>query len=683
MINRDLGDAAQDATHTSDRSQHGEHAELLSLRRLVDTVFSATADIYLLIDSEGRVTDYRSGSKSALYVPSAQFLGRRLRDFMPQSICHRYDVAKLRAQKEGQQISFTYPLTIANQPCYFEAWLSYREQDASVSLLIRDVTTTEKLRQSEVHRVKELSGLYFIQQAAQRHGDVAAFSRQVVREVAQAMAEPDSVTVELTLGNQQFRHGEKPMFGHRVVKQIDDGSAVCGALTVQFHEAYMPSDQEKDFSGGVAHAVGFWLRNENALQQLSVFSRIVSSTQDLLALLDVDAQFTVVNEAYAAHVGKVPEELVGIAAAAVLGECHWADYLSHEFAAAVAGEVRQFQEWRDTAAGRRLFHVIYSPLHENGRTTGVVVSAHDITELDQAKLRLRRAARVFSDSSEAVLFLRHDGVIEDANPALVAISGHEISSIVGQDVTMLWAENNSEGLYRDVLSAIKLRGQWRGEVWLRHRDGHSVPGLMTLSATSVTPESPAGDDHGYTIVFTDTTLLKANEERLQRLANLDELTGLLNRHQLMNLVDRHIELSRRGHLLLTVMFIDLDHFKEVNDTLGHSAGDELLKQAGSRLRAVLRGTDVLARVGGDEFVAIFPGIGSGADASRIADKIIATMSQPFFIANNQARVTASVGIASFPEHGDDRETLLRHADIAMYEAKSAGRSAWRCYKADP
>jgi diguanylate cyclase (GGDEF)-like protein/PAS domain S-box-containing protein len=371
--------------------------------------------------------------------------------------------------------------------------------------------------------------------------------------------------------------------------------------------------------------------------------------------------------------------LVGVEAARILGETHWQENLQKEFKAAIGGEIRNFQEWRDTPKGRRFFNVIYSPLREHGTITGVVVSAHDITELDDARMRLRRAARVFSDSSEAMIFIRVDGVIQDANAALASISGHDISALKGKSAAMLLSERNPADRWAEVLASLKNTSRWKGEVWLQHKDGHDIPGLLTVSAVPSESGASSGEDGGYTAVFTDISDLKANEDTLRQLANHDVLTGLPNRHQMIGIIDRNVELARRNDSVFTVMFIDLDHFKDVNDTLGHSAGDKLLQQAASRLRGVLRSNDVLARVGGDEFIAVFPGIDNGGNAAIIADKVIATMAKPFILDANTARVTASIGIASYPDDGEDREALLRNADTAMYQAKADGRSAWRCY----
>ncbi|MEE4248512.1 MAG: EAL domain-containing protein, partial [Kangiellaceae bacterium] len=212
----------------------------------------------------------------------------------------------------------------------------------------------------------------------------------------------------------------------------------------------------------------------------------------------------------------------------------------------------------------------------------------------------------------------------------------------------------------------------------RRASGEVFPSLMTISQV----EDEAGESDGYVCVFSDISDIKQHEQRLETLANHDALTGLPNRSMLSRHLDNRVRRENGQTSPFTVMFLDLDHFKPVNDRLGHSAGDKLLQLVTRRLRDVLRVDDLLARVGGDEFVAVLPGYTSSTNATVVADKIIATMSEPFRIRGEDVRIGVSVGISAYPEDGRDAESLLRSADTAMYEAKSAGRNLWRCFSED-
>ena len=206
-------------------------------------------------------------------------------------------------------------------------------------------------------------------------------------------------------------------------------------------------------------------------------------------------------------------------------------------------------------------------------------------------------------------------------------------------------------------------------------DGGVFTGLVSAIRVKGARDAPALFDGA----ITDITVRKAHEERIRELAYFDPVTHLPNRLHLQESLDRYLAHAKRSEHVTAILFIDLDRFKLVNDTLGHSVGDQLLRSVADRLKTSVRSEDLVARLGGDEFVVIMPHSGSREEITRVADRINHSVGQPYQLGEHETRTSPSIGIAVYPEHGDDRETLLKHADVAMFEAKEAGRNTYRFY----
>jgi diguanylate cyclase (GGDEF)-like protein len=221
-------------------------------------------------------------------------------------------------------------------------------------------------------------------------------------------------------------------------------------------------------------------------------------------------------------------------------------------------------------------------------------------------------------------------------------------------------------------------GQWRGEIWNRRKNGEIYPEWINISAIH--------DAHGkvshYVAVFSDISKVKENEARLQRLADFDLLTGLPNRFLFQDHAELALAQAARNGKQVAILFLDLDHFKTINDTFGHRAGDQVLIEVARRLDGCLRASDTLARFGGDEFNAVLPDIDTPAAAASVAEKIIASLSTPFLIEGQALQVGISIGIAIYPRDGVQIDALALAADAAMYQAKEQGRNSYRIFASD-
>ncbi len=293
----------------------------------------------------------------------------------------------------------------------------------------------------------------------------------------------------------------------------------------------------------------------------------------------------------------------------------------------------------------------------------------DISERQAAETRLRLLAKVFERSGEAIMICDHDNRILEVNQAFTRLTGYGVDDVRGENPSILSSGRTTAGEFRAMWQAISDEGFWQGEIWDKRKDGSFYPKWLTISALRDAEEKI----EYYIGSFTDMTERKVAEERISQLALHDTLTGLPNRYNLQGRLDQALATSRRDAGHLAVMFIDLDRFKNINDSLGHHVGDGLLQEVAKRLTANVRDSDVVARLGGDEFVVVLTGVEAAA-AGSVADKILVSLGLAYRIESHELHSTPSIGIAVFPDDGDNAETLMRNADNAMYHAKAAGRN---------
>ncbi|MBF0163970.1 MAG: EAL domain-containing protein [Magnetococcales bacterium] len=303
---------------------------------------------------------------------------------------------------------------------------------------------------------------------------------------------------------------------------------------------------------------------------------------------------------------------------------------------------------------------------------------NDITERKRAEDSLILARRVFENAGEAILITDPQGRITDVNPAYERITGYSRAEVLGKSPNVTKSGRHDAEFYRGMWNQLLAAGNWEGEIWDRRKNGEIFPKWVSISAI----RNATDELTHYMAIFMDITDQKAVEHKLERLAFYDALTGLPNRMFFHERLARDIVLAKRQKNNLAVMFIDLDRFKWVNDTLGHEAGDALLKEISQRLRACVRESDTVARMGGDEFTVILTSLSSTDHVSAVAQKIIASVREPVHLCGQNVYVGASVGISMFPVDSSSMETLIKHADMAMYQAKEGGRNTFRFASTD-
>jgi diguanylate cyclase (GGDEF)-like protein/PAS domain S-box-containing protein len=301
---------------------------------------------------------------------------------------------------------------------------------------------------------------------------------------------------------------------------------------------------------------------------------------------------------------------------------------------------------------------------------------HDIEmaqRLAVAEARLRLAAQIIEGTNEGILVTDAVGVVIEVNPAFEAITGHGREDVVNQPFEMLLPGHASDtALVAAVVQALQSVGHWQGEVQCRRKSGEIFTAWINVGRIA----SKAGEAVRYVALFSDISSVKVSAERLDYLAHHDPLTGLPNRLLFNTRLHHSIERAKRAKCSLGVLFLDLDHFKEVNDRLSHSAGDDLLCLLAKRMKDVLREEDTLARLGGDEFVILLEAAGSAHDLRRVSDVLLALFPYRVETPKGVVNVTISIGGALYPHDAATKEDLVACADKAMYAAKVAGRNTF-------
>jgi diguanylate cyclase (GGDEF)-like protein/PAS domain S-box-containing protein len=284
---------------------------------------------------------------------------------------------------------------------------------------------------------------------------------------------------------------------------------------------------------------------------------------------------------------------------------------------------------------------------------------------------LRISELVFEHSSEGIVVMDTELRVLRVNPAFSAITGYAADEVIGRSCSMLRAKHRQHPNVEDLLHTLRTQGSWAGEVHGGRKDGTDFPAWLSFYALR-----ERGETTHFVAQFSDISERKEHERRLLHVARHDPLTGLANRVMLEEQGRAAIARAGRSGSRVAVLFIDLDRFKLVNDSLGHQAGDELLVEVSRRLLATVRATDTVARLGGDEFVIVGECLESQSDAGHLARRVHHALGKPVTVRGRSFHVSPSIGVSVFPDDGDDLEALRKHADTAMYQVKSAGRDGW-------
>ncbi len=303
---------------------------------------------------------------------------------------------------------------------------------------------------------------------------------------------------------------------------------------------------------------------------------------------------------------------------------------------------------------------------------GYAVVRVDLSEQKRAQDQLQLAATVFQTASEAMMVTDKDNIIQMVNPAFSKITGYKESDVLGQRPSILSSGHHGEDYYQKMFDDLERYGSWQGEIWNRRKSGEIYPEWLSISTIC--------DEDNQVVqrvsLFNDITSRKKSEERIHYQANYDSLTDLPNRNLFRERLNQSINMARRSKSRVAVLFLDIDNFKHINDTLGHLMGDELLRNVADRLRSLFRTSDTIARLSGDEFIVIINDANYDPDLEQLLNRLLECLSLPYVLDGNTAYTSVSVGATFFPDDGQSVDSLLQNADAAMFKAKEMGRNTY-------
>lgn len=422
-------------------------------------------------------------------------------------------------------------------------------------------------------------------------------------------------------------------------------------------------------------------RTEELARQTDVLRRIIDSIPDLIILKDTNSAYLGSNKAFEDFTGKMEQEQIGKTDYDLFDPTLAMTFRNLDHQILQSGQTQSQEEWVTYPNGRQvLLSTVKTPFYgQDGEILGLVGISRDITERVAAENSLRQAATVFESTREGVIVTDAEANIVMVNRAFTELLGYTEEEVLGRSTDMLQSPRHDQEFFRRIWVEIGQQGHWQGEVWNRRKDGSEFPQLLSIS----TVRNNEGKVTQYVSVFTDISKIKETEAELEFLAHHDPLTRLPNRRLLLSRIEHSMETVKREGGMLALLMLDLDRFKDVNDSFGHATGDELLQQVADRLTKRLRMVDTLTRLGGDEFTVLLQGVAHKEDAGRVASEIVKMLGEPWFLSNGfEVRIGSSVGITLFPDHCDNAEEMLQQADTALYQAKEEGRGRFKYFTED-
>jgi diguanylate cyclase (GGDEF)-like protein/PAS domain S-box-containing protein len=455
---------------------------------------------------------------------------------------------------------------------------------------------------------------------------------------------------------------------HRVRKK--DGSYIWVASEGQVIE--------RDGSGRALRMIGINRDITERREAETEFRTIVQATGDGFFMFTVpDGRILEVNPAYCAMSGYSLEELLSMSVFDIV-EMYGREQIENNIEMIRSGKPMRIDS-RHRRRDGSVFDVEVSSRYMDVRGGVIVTFIRDISDRKQAEREVRIAAAAF-ESQDGMLITDANATIQRVNNAFTEITGYSAEEVVGRNPNLLTSGRHDKAFYAAMWKSLIKTGSWTGEIWNRRKNGELYPEHLTI--TSVKDRD--GGVINYVASLADITMRKKSEAEIQRLAYYDHLTNLPNRRLLMERLHQALVASGRRKWGGALLFIDLDNFKNLNDTQGHDVGDLLLQQVAARLTSCIREGDSVARLGGDEFVVMLLELSShpivaSEQAKTVGEKIIAVLSETYRLAEHEYVCTASIGITLFQGREQEAEALLRQADIAMYQSKHAGRNALRFF----
>ena len=406
---------------------------------------------------------------------------------------------------------------------------------------------------------------------------------------------------------------------------------------------------------------------------------IMNNSTTIITLKDLAGRYEFVNARFEQVYGFAADEVIGKTDAQIFSRKTAEAFRARDLEVVREMKPLETEETLNFVDGDRYLMTVRFPLSgADDVVQSICTQSVDITARKHAEEQLRLAARVFDRAGEGIMITDAEQRILTVNDAFTKVTGYESSEAIGKTPSILASGRHDKEFYQGMQEVLEEDGWWQGEIWNRRKNGEIYPEWLTIN----TVHDAEGRVLNYVGIFSDISVIKESQRRIEFLATHDELTSLPNRALFLDRIRQTVVRARREkETRAAVFFVDLDNFKVINDSLGHHAGDDMLKEVAERLRECVRASDTVARFGGDEFALLLEGaraIEAESTASRIAD----ALGRPMTLAGQSIYVSASIGISLFPDDGEDAETLLKHADGAMYKAKDSGKCTHQFFTTD-
>ncbi len=411
-------------------------------------------------------------------------------------------------------------------------------------------------------------------------------------------------------------------------------------------------------------------------RELLAFRYAIENSDNVVVLTDKDRKIEYVNDAFEAHTGYTKHEVLGKNPGILKS-----DLLSDDFYKNMNETLDRGERWQGELINRRKDGTL---LYEKTSIVPIVVDGEliqylaiklDITDYIEQQQKLQQSAAVYETIGDGIMITDSEKKILSINPSFIQMFGYDEEELIGQEPTIITSTKQDRIFYRRMWYSLMTKDRWKGKMHNKAKSGKRLPTWLTITVV----RDKVGAIANFIAIYANLEEIIEMEEKADYLAYHDSLTQLPNRAHFERQIVDIFDLAKMSKEKVAILFVDLDRFKVINDTLGHHVGDGMLVELAERIKKVLGKNDLLARIGGDEFVVILNPVKEKKDAGVMAAKILSVIREPINVQDYHLNTTASIGIAFYPEDGEDRSTIVKHADSAMYHAKDKGKDNYQFY----